>query len=173
MRIHKIAALVGAAAMAVTALGATAASASTGPGNGESSGSMAPAAAAQHVSGPTYIEMHMRGGGQAGYYAPSKFWLKGGGSAQIFTTGTYWSGYGKKSAVGSGPMWGVRYGHTVYVGHVTMRFSDRKTNCYFTATGKQCAYFENVRISGIQPGNGGSVQNWHWSWHAHNWVFGG
>jgi len=56
------------------------------------------------------------------------------------------------------------------VGQVVLRFSDRKSNAQFTATGQQYNYFENVRISGIRPGNGGSVQHWHWSWHAHNWV---
>src|ERR1700722_16036039 len=28
----------------------------------------------------------------------------------------------------------------------------------------------DIRITGIRPDNGGSVQNWHWSWHARNWV---
>ena len=28
----------------------------------------------------------------------------------------------------------------------------------------------DIRITGIRPDNGGSVQNWHWSWHVHNWV---
>jgi hypothetical protein len=65
-------------------------------------------------------------------------------------------------------MWGVRNGHRTFVGQVVLRFSDRRSNAQFT--GQQYNYFENVRISGIRPGNGGSVQHWHWSWHAHNWV---
>jgi hypothetical protein len=28
----------------------------------------------------------------------------------------------------------------------------------------------DIRITRIRPDNGGSVQNWHWSWHARDRV---
>jgi hypothetical protein len=28
----------------------------------------------------------------------------------------------------------------------------------------------DIRNTGIRPDNGGSVQNWHWPWHAHDSV---
>jgi hypothetical protein len=157
MKIGRLAAMAGAAAMAVSAFGARAASASTGP-----------AAATGHSGGTTYINMHS-GHTQSGYFAPSNFILLGG-RPTIYTYPTEWQSWGRRSAVGFGPMWGVRNGHRKFVGQVVVRFSDRKSNAQFTATGKTLNYFENVRISRIRPGNGGSVQNWHWSWHAHNWV---
>jgi hypothetical protein len=101
---------------------------------------------------------------------PGSFVLLGGSRTSIFTKYDNWRSWSKYSAVGSAFMYGVRKGNRVYVGYVTMRFSDRKTNAHFLATGQQYSYFENVRISGIRPGNGGSVQHWHWSWHAHNWA---
>jgi hypothetical protein len=113
--------------------------------------------------------MHTGRNSQSAYIEPSSFVLLGG-RPSIFTTATEWQSWGKRSAVGFGPMWGVRHGHRKLVGQVVLRFSDRKSNATFTATGKTLNYFENVRISGIRPGNGGSVQHWHWSWHAHNWV---
>lgn len=157
MKAGKLAAIAGAAAMAVTAFGATAASASTGP-----------AAVTGSSAGPTYVNMHSGRGSQSAYIEPSRFVLLGGKPS--ITAGTEWVSWFKRSAVGFGPMWGVRNGHRTFVGQVVLRFSDRKSNAQFTATGQQYNYFENVRISGIRPGNGGSVQHWHWSWHAHNWV---
>ena len=162
MKVGKLAAIAGAAAMAVTAFGATAASAGTGPAAG-------PAVAAARSVGPTYVNMHSGRNSQSAYVAPLSFVLLGG-RPSIFTTGTEYVSWFRRSAVGFGPMWGVRNGHRKLVGHVVLRFSDRKSNAHFIATGKQYNYFENVRISGIRPGNGGSVQHWHWSWHAHNWV---
>ena len=106
-------------------------------------------------------------------YAPSKFYLMGGRSASIFTSPTYWPAWYRNSAMGEGNMYGVRHGHEVYVGSVTMVFTHRLSNAHFIATGRSYSYFENVRISGIRPGNGGSVQNWHWSWSMDNWVAGG
>lgn len=164
MKVGKLAAVAGAAAMAVTAFGATAASAGTGNGNGTG-----PAAAAGSSAGPTYVNMHSGRNSQSAYIEPSSFVLLGG-RPSIFTTSTEWDTWYKRSAVGFGSMWGVRNGHRKLVGHVVLRFSDRKSDAHFIATGRQYNYFENVRISGIRPGNGGSVQNWHWSWHAHNWV---
>jgi hypothetical protein len=85
-------------------------------------------------------------------------------------SGTYWYSWHKNSAASSGNMWGVRYGNRHFVGHVTMVFSHRRSDAIWTSTGKTASYFENVRLSGMLPGNGGSVQYWHWSWHAHNWL---
>jgi hypothetical protein len=162
MIIRKLAAAIGAAGILITGLGmATAASASNGP--------TAVAGSSASTRGPTYVNMHTGRTTQSAYWEPLSFVLMGG-RPSIFTTGTYWPGWRKYSAVGSGLMWGVRHGHRTYVGDVTLRFSDRKSNAYFVATGQRYSYFEDVRISGIRPGNGGSVQNWHWSWHAHNWL---
>lgn len=172
MEVGKLAAIAGAAAVAVTALGATAASASNGPAaagvTAASASNGHPAAAA--TRGPTYINMHTGRTTQSAYFEPSNFVLLGGSRTSIFTKYDNWRSWGKYSAVGTAFMYGVRHGDRVYVGYVTMRFSDRKSDAHFIATGQQYSYFENVRISGIRPGNGGSVQNWHWSWHAHNWV---
>ena len=70
-------------------------------------------------------------------------------------------------------MWGIRNGHKVYVGHVTMVFWERRSDAYFEGTGKTASYFKYVYITGILPGNGGSKQSWTWKFKAHNWVFGG
>jgi hypothetical protein len=159
VNITKIAAGAGAAGMLAAGLGTTtAASASTGP-------AAAAGSSAASTRGPTYVNMHTGRTTQSAYFEPSSFVLLGG-RPSIFTTSTEWN----SSSVAFGPMWGVRNGHRKLVGHVVLRFSDRKDNAHFIATGKQFNYFEDVRISGIRPGNGGSVQNWHWSWHAHNWV---
>jgi hypothetical protein len=173
MRIHKTAAIAGAAAMATAAFGATAASAGTGPSGAQSSGGNAPAVAAR-VSGPTYLNEHLHGHYSHAAYAPSRFYLVGGRNKIATTGSTYWYSWGKNHAVGSGLMWAQRgSSQPTFVGNVTMRFSDRKTDAEFISTGQRYAYFENVRISGIRPGNGGSVQNWHWSWSKDNWVYGG
>ena len=121
-----------AGAMTLGVAGTTAASAGISPGITTA----APAMTAQH-SARTYVEMHSRRyPGQSSYYTPSKFWLKGGGSAQIYTARTDWSSWGKNSAVGHGYMWGIRNGHKVYVGHVTMVFWERRSDAYFEGTGK-------------------------------------
>jgi hypothetical protein len=169
MGIHKVAAIAGAAAMAATALGATAASAGTGPAGAHAGGGNAPAASSSS-RGHTYLNEHGTYPYSHVVYAPSKFYLLAGRSASIYTSPTYWPSWHQNSAVGEGYMYGVRHGYKVYVGNVTMVFSNRKTNAHFTSTGQRYAYFENVRISGIRPGNGGSVQNWHWSWGRDNWV---
>ena len=102
-------------------------------------------------------------------YEPSTFWLLNSRSASIYTTSTEWN----SSAVAFGPMYGHRstdqYNYHL-VGHVVLQFSHRLSNAYFSGSGQRYSYFENVRISGIRPGNGGSVQHWHWSWRANNWV---
>jgi hypothetical protein len=170
--IRKLALAAVAGAMALGVAGTTAASAGTGPSGGVQvvGGNTAMEG---HVTGPTYLNEHGRNQHSQVIYEPSKFYLIGGGSAQIFSTSTYWSSWGKNHAVGHGYMWGVRNGHKVYVGQVTMRFWQRRTDGYFIATGQQYAFFGKVQISGILPGNGGSVQRWHWSWRSDNWVFGG
>jgi hypothetical protein len=124
MKVGKLAAIAGAATMAVTAFGATAASASTGP-----------AAVTGSSAGPTYVNMHSGRGSQSAYIEPSRFILLGGKPS--ITAGTEWVSWFKRSAVGFGPMWGVRNGHRTFVGQVVLRFSDRKSNAQFTATGQQ------------------------------------
>ena len=171
--IRNLALAAAAGAMALGVAGTTAASASPGPTAGaQAPGGSTPAVSAQ-VSGPTYLNEHWYARYSHVLYTPSKFYLMGGpgSSAQIFTSRTQWYSWGTYQAVGSGNMWGVRYGHRAYVGHVTMAFYQRRTDGQFIPSGKRYAFFGKVRISGILPGNGGSVQYWRWSWRADNWVY--
>ena len=157
-----------AGAMALGVVGTTAASAGTGPAGAQSPGGEAPAAASH---GPTYLNEHGPGGNSYVVYAPSRFRLLNTNTASIYTSPTYWPRWYQNSAVGAGHMYGVRYHQFgTDVGNVTMVFSHRLSNGYFVNTGRTFSYFENVRISGIRPGNGGSVQYWHWSWNKDNWV---
>lgn len=164
--IAKLAAIAGASAMALAGIiGTTAASAATGPSGTQAPGGNTPAAA-----GRTFI--NMRGIYRTPYsevvYQPRTFNLIGPRSASVFiySTPTRWFG---GDTVGEGPMYGVRSGHKVFVGNVTMVFSHRMTNGHYLYGGHY-NYYENVRITGIRPGNGGTVQNWHWSWTRDNWV---
>jgi hypothetical protein len=164
MKVGKLAAITGATAMAVTTLGATAASASTGPGAQSGSGNAA-AAVASH--GRTYVNEHGSDGNSHVAYHPIVFRLLSTRSASIFSTPTEW----QNSSVAFGPMYGMRNnGYRTFVGNVVLRFSHRLSNAHFIGSGRSYSYFENVHITGIRPGNGGSVQNWHWSWRADNWV---
>jgi hypothetical protein len=101
-------------------------------------------------------------------FQPRTFNLLGprSASASIFSRPTYWFG----SHAAEGHMYGLRNGHEVYVGNVSMVFSHRLANGHFLYTNRPYSYYENVHITGIRPGNGGSVQNWHWSWNKDNWV---
>jgi hypothetical protein len=166
MRIGKITAIAGAAAMAVTAFGATAASASTGPSSGAQAGGGSPPVNASH-SGRTYVNQHGKGGGSYVKYQPVIFRLLNTRAASIFSTPTEWN----SSSVAFGPMYGMRNnGYQTFVGNVVMQFSHRQCNAYFFGSGAGYCYYENVHITGIRPGQGGSVQNWHWSWRKNNWV---
>ncbi len=99
---------------------------------------------------------------------PPKFFLLAGGP-YLYTKHTVWSSWGKYSATGSGPMYGADL-TTSYVGYVTLRFSDRKTNAHFVGTSKRFSYFENVHVVG--PGARGLAGHgyWHWSWSRHGWI---
>jgi hypothetical protein len=161
-----IIALAGTAAMAVAGiLSTTAAISAPVPSGAQAGGGNVPMAS----HGRTYVNEHGSGGDSRVVYEPSTFWLLNTRSASIYTTSTEWN----NSALAFGPMYGLRstdqYNYHL-VGHVVLRFSDRKSNGYFVGTSKRFSYYENVRISGILPGNGGSVQHWHWSWRADNWV---
>src|SRR6202161_1769228 len=130
---RKIAATMSAAGMLAAGFGATAAvslpaSASTGPA--------ASATGAATSSGRTYVMMNSgrQGTTQSAYYAPSRFYLLKGGP-DLFTKHTRWS-WGKNSATGSGPLYGADL-NVEYLGHVTLRLSDRKSNAHFTSTGKR------------------------------------
>ena len=175
MKIFRSLAIAAAAgAMALGVVGTTAASAEpvpASPGVPQAvAGGNGPAAA--HTSGPTYILEHASKGYGNPVFMPAKFYLVGGRAANIYTSPTYWSYWYQNRAVGSGSMWGTRYGaHKVYVGHVTMRFYDRQFA--YDSGGTMHSYFEKVLLSGILPGNGGSVQTWHWSFRSSNWVAGG
>ena len=164
MKIFRSLAIVAAAgAMALGVVSTTAASAGTSPlTGGQAPGGNAPAAS----HGPTYLNEHGSGGSSNVVYAPARFFLLGG-RAVIYTSPTYWPRWYQNSAVGQGDMHAT---YTGFVGNVTMVFSHRLSNGVFNATGQRFSYFENVRISGIRPGNGGSVQYWHWSWNKDNWV---
>jgi hypothetical protein len=158
----KLAAIAGVAAMAVTALGATAASASTGPG-ARSSGGNAPSSSSRN----TYINEHGSDGNSRVKFLPRTFDLVSGVGYDIFQSPTSWFG----SNAAEGHMHAISTdGHRSYVGNVSDVFSHRLCNAHFIGTGRNYCYYENVRLYGIRPGNGGSVQNWHWSWRADNWV---
>ncbi len=159
--IGKLAAIAGAAAMTVVALGATAASASTGPGVQSGSGN-APASSSRN----TYINEHGSDGNSRVKLFPGTFFLVEG-AYDIFSTPVFWT----RINLAKGPMYAISEdGHKSYIGNVTDAFSRRLCNAHFIATGRNYCYWENVRLSGIRPGNGGSVQHWHWSWRANNWV---
>ena len=160
-----------AGAMALGVVGThTSASAGTRPSGAPAGGGNAPAASSSS-RGHTYLNEHGTYPYSHVVYAPSKFYLLGGRSASIYTSPTYWPSWHRNNAVGGGYMYGVRHGHQVHVGTSRSYIKTVKTNAHFISTGQRYAYFENVRISGIRPGNGGSVQNWHWSWGKDNWVF--
>lgn len=163
---QRIAATMGAATVLVAGFGATAVSAAP------ASASSAPAAVTGSgaVSGPTYVMMN------AGRYAnkqdawvePSTFFLMKGGP-NLYAKRTAWSGWDKYSATGSGRLY-VADMVATYLGHVTLRFSDRKTNAHFTGTSKRFSYFENVHVIG---GTDLASHYWHWSWAQHNWDANG
>ena len=174
--IRRLAVAAAAGAMTLGVVGTTAASAApapSGPGVVQQAARGNTPAAAAHTSGPTYILEHASKGYGNPVFMPSKFYLVGGRAANIYTSPTYWYYWYQKHAAASGYMYGTRYGHhKVYVGHVTMKFYGRNTDAV-DGYGVRHAYFEKVRISGIRPGNGGSVQNWHWNFRSSNWVAGG
>jgi hypothetical protein len=159
-------ALAGTAAMAVAGiLSTTAAMSAPVPSGAQAGGGSAPMAS----HGRTYVNEHGSDGNSHVAYEPSTFWLLNTRSASLYTTSTEWN----SSAVAFGPMHGHRstdqYNYHL-VGHVVLQFSHRLSNAHFIESGRGYSYYENVRISGIRPGNGGSVQHWHWSWRADNWV---
>jgi hypothetical protein len=147
-------------------LSTTAAAAAPVPSGGAQSGSGNAPATAAH-SGRTYVNQHGSGGSSYVKYHPIIFRLLSTKAATIFSTPTGWVG----RSFAYGPMYGMRNnGYQTTVGNVSMQFSRRQCNAYFLGSGAGYCYYENVHITGIRPGNGGSVQNWHWSWRANNWV---